>query len=148
MNGNIGPPFAVVGSLGFVMTSRWLLIALVTLTGCGGEVDNRTVDPTRGRLIALGQAYGRHLATKGKVPTKLADLEPELKELGNPEELSKSARDGQPFVILWGTRFTEKEAKIYIHEKEGQGGKRYVLMTDNATLEVPDDRFQTMPKVK
>ena len=130
------------------MTSRWLSIALITLTGCGGEVDKRTVDPTRQRLIALGQAYGRHLATKGRPPSKLADMEPELKELGNPEELSKSARDGQPFVILWGTRFTEKEAKIYMHEKEGQGGKRYILMTDGATLEVPDERFQTMPKVK
>lgn len=129
------------------MNPRWSIFVVLVLSGCGGAVENHPVDPTRQRLIALGQAYGR-VVSKGKTPAKIADLEAELKTLGDPEELTKSARDGQPFVILWGTRFTEPEAKMYMHENEGQGGKRFVLMTDGASYEVSDERFQTMPKVK
>lgn len=120
---------------------------MLALAGCSPTVENRPVDATRQRLIALGQAYGQTVA-KGKSPTKLADLEPALKALGDPDELSKSPRDGQPFVVLWGTRFTEPTPMIYMHEQDGKNGSRYILMTDGGCFEVSDERFQNMPKVK
>ncbi len=130
------------------MRLRWSMVGLLIFAGCtGATVEQRPVDATRQRLIALGQAYVQTFA-KGKAPTKLADLEPALKALGDPDELARSPRDGQPFVILWGTRFTEPDAKIYMHEQSGKGGTRFVLLTDGSSFEVSEERFQNMPKVK
>ena len=130
------------------MWSRLSILGMLVMAGCTTPtVEQRPIDQTRQRLIALGQAYAQTLA-KGKMPSKLADLQPALKSLGDPDELSTSPRDGQPFVILWGTRFTEPEARVYMHEQTGKSGSRFVLLTDGSSFEVSDERFQTMPKVK
>lgn len=129
------------------MTRLGLVLVLLLVAGCSNAVDQRPVDPTRQRLFALGRAYGEALAAR-KTPASLADLAPYLKEAGDVGELSKSPRDGQPFVILWGTKFTEPQPSIYIHEAAGVGGTRFVLMTDGAAYELPDEKFQKMPKVK
>lgn len=129
------------------MTPLRFALVLALLAGCSPAVDQRPVDPTRQRLFALGRAYGESLAAR-KTPASLADLAPYLKEAGNPDELSTSPRDGQPFVILWGTRFTEPQPTVYIHEKTGAGGTRFVLMTDGAAYELSEEKFQQSPKVK
>jgi len=98
------------------------------------------------RLQAVARAYGRALAS-GKTPTKLTDLEVYLKEDGDPAELTRSSRDQELFVILWGTRFTEPEPRIYAHEKTGKDGKRFVLMTDGAVYELTEEKFRATPKV-
>src|SRR5436190_13991851 len=113
------------------MSPRWPLLAFLVVAGCSNAVDVRPTEPTRQRLIALGRAYGQTIG-RGKTPATLADLEPALKEMGNPDELTKSPRDGQPFVILWGTKLTEAESKVFMYEKEGRGGTRFVLKTDGA----------------
>lgn len=121
--------------------------ALVCLTGCGGGVQERKVDPTAARLTSLGQAYGRVVGAN-KAPRSLADLDKHLKEMGDPAELSQSPRDGKPFVVAWGSRMTDPEPAVLAHEADGVGGRRFVLMTDGAVYELSDADFQKKPKAK
>jgi hypothetical protein len=55
-----------------------------------------------------------------------------LQELGDCEEVLRSPRDGQLYVILWGIGFAQdardpKPPAIIAYERHGANGKRYVL---------------------
>lgn len=127
---------------------RTSALALLLLAGCSGSaVDTRAVDPTQERLVVLARAYGR-AAGDGKAPKSFADLAPFLETPAAIDEISRSPRDGKPFVVLWGTKFTDPQPKVYIFETDGKNGHRFVALTDGGTREVSDEQFQTMPKAK
>lgn len=126
-----------------------LSFIVLLFAGCSGDaVDRRTVDPTQQRLIALVRAYGRTAVTTEKAPRNFGELTFDLAESGSNQEHLKSARDGKFFVVLWGTRFVDREPKIYMFEAEGAGGRRWVALTDGSTREVTEEQFQALPKAK
>src|SRR5947207_6280163 len=52
-------------------------------------------------LAKIQTAYDSATRKLGRPPANLEELNPHLRELGDPTELLRSPRDGQPYVILW-----------------------------------------------
>jgi hypothetical protein len=128
---------------------HFLLLGLVA--GCSGsprEV-NITMDKTQENLLHVGSAYSRYLESAKKPPTSTDHLKPYLKEFGNPDELLRSSRDGEPFVICWGvdlsappTWATQGSTPVIAYEKRGSGGQRYVLTTMRNAMLLSEEAFK------
>lgn len=105
-----------------------LLAMLFFGAGCA-ERPIGNLEDTR-RLGAIQYAYQEATRTLRRPPRHLQEIKSHLAELGNPDELLVSPRDGQPYVILWNidleTASTDPPT-IYAFEKVGVDGKRYVL---------------------
>jgi hypothetical protein len=126
---------------------------LVLLCGCSSSPEPLPVDETVRRLRDLGQAYGQFTVDHQRPPQNEKDLRRQLEKmkLGKPDELLRSPRDGQPFVIVWGfdvrqsgagqegagNKLTADQAgAIYMYERQGSGGERYVLYTHGSAVKL------------
>lgn len=96
-------------------------------------------------LRKIGQAYDLFSSTNNRAPRNDDELKPMFKELGDntdPDEILRSARDGQPFVINYGPMMDSDARDVVLaHEKDGADGKRYVLMQDRMVRVMSDDDF-------
>lgn len=126
----------------------WLL-PLAMLLGCGGGtvVVDQPLDPTHERLMKIGNAYTAYLEETGQPPRSEKQLRQALAEQGNPDELLRSPRDGQPFVICWGVDLFggldwAQNTPVLAYEKQGTGEKRYVLTAIRSVQEISEDEFQ------
>ena len=78
-----------------------VLILATAAVGCGQrDVVNNGPAGVR-NLRSVAKAYSV-TATRVRPPTCVEDIMPVLKEIGDPGELLRSPRDGQPYVIVWG----------------------------------------------
>ena len=127
-------------------------LLLLLVTGCTGsprEV-NVAIDKTQESLLHIGHAYSRYLDSAKRPPTSAEQLKPYLKEFGNPDELFRSTRDGEPFVICWGVDLSAPPAwaapgstPVIAYEKRGSEGQRYVLTTMGNAMLLTDADFST-----
>lgn len=127
-------------------------MALVALTGATGCTPSEVVvqaklEPAHESLMRVGTAYYRFNTRYGKAPTGVADLKPFLKEFGNPDELLRSPRDGEPYVICWGVDLQRPQpwvqsTGVLAYERRGAEGKRYVLTTMRSVVLMTDEEFR------
>jgi hypothetical protein len=113
-----------------------LLCSWAVLAGCSSSSPTTVLarlDPTQEKLIKIKLAYSHFLSEKGTPPRSAEDLRPLLASGGdNPDDILRSSRDAQPFVICWGVDINAKlpwakTVPVLAYEKEGVGGSRYVL---------------------
>jgi hypothetical protein len=124
-----------------------MLAAVATFVGCSKEVRvEAKLDATHERLMRIGSAYVQ-FNTKNKRPPKSAeDIKPLLRAYGNFEELLRSPRDGEPYVICWGVDLLvppkwAKTTPVLACEQRGAQGKRYVLTTLRSVEQLSDEQF-------
>lgn len=113
---------------------RWVVCVVIAciLAGCGrrGVVADEDESRAQQALKTVSAAYTACLAKKGKPPASVEELKPFLPADAAPEELLRSPRDGQPFVILWGTdprKGMDVKPLVIAYEAQGKGGIRMVF---------------------
>jgi hypothetical protein len=132
-----GPGRAAPGPLRFCLRLPGvccLLLGWLGAAGCGAPAGAPVPkdDPARESLEHIGDAYGRATFGLNRPPANLKELQPYLKEQGDPAKLLRSPNDGEDFVIVWGVELRQLKARgndvpIVAFEKTGKGGQRYVL---------------------
>lgn len=103
--------------------------------GSGSNVVEATVpaSDTQRRLNSIGDAYQRASMRLNRAPKSVQDIAQGLKEQGlKLDETLKSADDGLPFEIVWGTdlraiKGSGSDIPIVAFERQGKEGKRHVL---------------------
>jgi hypothetical protein len=61
---------------------------------------------------------------------------------GDPDQYLRSPRDGQPYVVLYGTALDpDARSTILAHEKDGVEGKRYVITLSRDVKLLTADEF-------
>jgi hypothetical protein len=125
------------------------LAACAAVAGCPSSpvVVNAPLDRSHENLMHIGTAYDRFTTRHAQAPTGVEQLRPFLKELGDPDELLRSPRDGEPYAICWGVdlRVRPKWATstpVLAYEKRGADGKRYVLTTLRSVSLMTDQEFK------
>lgn len=140
----------------------WLSAAaaavLVSFSGCGG--DDGLNSPTAKKLTSVSTLYLDYAVGKaGAGPPNDAALKKHIKGLyasvlahhgidpNNLDDLFKSERDGQPFVVLYGTSVTSVSAnskQVIAHEATGKNGKRLVATAGMKVLSVTDAELEKL----
>lgn len=128
------------------------VILLLPMCGCGQRSVVGPVDQTRAKLQAISGAYLAATLKAGKAPAKPDDLLPFLGDESTSEaqkrETFRSDNDGEEFVIAWGVDFRKQGVDglsrdvIFVYEKRGKRGQRYVLKLPSDIFVIPDDVFQ------
>lgn len=120
-------------------------IASAGLIGCSSKKSQRTEEPGVTNLRKIGQAYDYFTQEKHRAPQNDEELKPMFKELNDntdPDDILRSKRDGQPFVIYYGPKMDSDARDIILaHEQDGADGKRYVLTQDRMVREMSDEEF-------
>ncbi len=138
------------------MRGVWLVavehMALVALAGAIGCTPSEVVvraklEPAHENLMHVGTAYYRFNTQYRKPPTGSADLKPLLKEFGNPDDLLRSPRDGEPYVICWGVNLLVPQpwvqsTGVLAYERRGAEGKRYVLTTVQSVVLMTEEEWR------
>lgn len=82
---------------------------------------------------------------KNRGPKDEAELKHYLGQLGEPgtpEDFMISRRDKQPFVIYYGNAIHPDGGElVLVHEKDGAGGKRFVLTLGGNVKALTDEEF-------
>jgi hypothetical protein len=125
----------------------FIAIALaICLAGCTSKPGASSAAlAEKANLSTIGRAY--HTATEklGHPPANVEQLRPFLHELGDPAEILRSPRDGEPYVIIYGFDIRkpfDMPPPIWAHERRGAHGKRYVITVMGVNL-MTDDEFAT-----
>jgi hypothetical protein len=129
----------------------WAALAL----GCGSSkpvvVDSVA---SQKNLQRIAGAYAMFAAKQGRPPKDLNDLKPQLE--GGPDklvasEVLRSPDDGEEYVIIYGVSVIELAQKginpnvVIAYEKNGSGGKRWVLKMPSQVLQMTDAEFKKAP---
>ena len=131
-----------------VVRNTVLLLAVAGPAACSKEVRvEAKLDPAHEHLMRIGSAYIQFNTNNHRPPQSVGDLKPFLKEFGSIEELLRSPRDGQPFVICWGVDLLvpptwAKSTPILAYEKRGAEGERYILTTLRSVEQLSEEQFQ------
>ncbi len=126
---------------------NWLVSPLVffALGGCGGG--GQSTAPTEISLRKLASYYGMYISThKGSTPTSEAELRGFIKTKApdaDIDELFRSTRDNQPYVVYYLGNAKIAPDRVIAHEKDGSGGKRFVAFSTTAVRELDDAEFKT-----
>jgi hypothetical protein len=122
-------------------SARIVILMLVgaVAQGCGGGISPTGGDAdfqTRRTMSALASFYGDYLSAYGAPPKDEASFRTFLAEdsariermdIGGIDGLLKSPRDGQPLVVVYGTKITPAGAPNspwVAHEQTGVDGKQ------------------------
>jgi hypothetical protein len=131
------------------------MLLCAALVGCGG--------PKQGvpsGIVEIERLAGWYQYYKTKHNNKPPPNEQELvsfiqKELAqrgatdDPQELLKSPRDGQKYVIQYGkTNSTSPDRNVAVYESEGHNGKKLLAFESKWSQEVDDGQLQTFLSTK
>jgi hypothetical protein len=146
------PQLRTIGVIGWVLVP-WLAL----ICGCGGSGASAAAPDAKERITQLSRLYKAYFERNKKGP---AD-EKSLREFGQkltPEErkgylvgddiesLFVSPRDKQKYVIRYNQRLEPTGAKGVIWEAEGQGGRRFVALTNGYVEEYGEAMFKDYTK--
>ena len=103
---------------------------ILAITGCSDKPRVTEVPQAYKNLMIIRDAYFKATDKLQRPPANREELLPYLKESGDPDEILKSANDGEEFVILYGVNYrTVQLQPVTVYEKKGRNGKRLVLRT-------------------
>ena len=125
-----------------------LLAAGSILPGCSPTevIVHAKLDPSHENLVHIRTAYVRFNTANRRPPAGPEDLKPFLREFGNPEEILRSPRDRDLYVICWGVDLSRPPswatgAPVLAYERRPVEGKRYVLTTHGSVSLMGDEEF-------
>ncbi len=128
--------------------TRWLGVVLaLPLVGCSSGPVQVEGDTGGANLGKVGIAYLRATEQLGRPPRNLDELKPVLqREFGDADGLLRSPNDGQPYVVIWGVDITRAvpgvtAPVVVAYERQGVGGKRYVLTVGVGIRSLTDQDF-------
>lgn len=124
--------------------SLFAFVALaLALAGCSKPV--LAEDRAAANLRKIGQAYELAADLRNRPPRTVEEVRRMFKELGEtraPDELLRSPRDGQPYVIVFGAAFdVDDRDTLLAYEKNGAEGARYVLTLGREVKLMKDEEF-------
>jgi hypothetical protein len=130
------------------------LLALLGGSGCGSG-KAKMPEATVFQLKAIGRAYVAATLETGRPPKNKEEVLKALKEMPedyqNPEDIFRSKRDNQEFVIFWDVDLRGVDSRkqstwpVLAYERQGKDGKRYVLQFRDLVRELPDDDIANLP---
>jgi hypothetical protein len=105
---------------------------LLVVPGCGGRgvTEIKQQGEAGENLNVIARAYNAATEKNNHPPANVEELNPFLPPGVDQDSLFRSPRDGQPFVILWGTDArTGMDVRPLVigYEKRGSGGDRFVF---------------------
>lgn len=126
-----------------------LLVCLVLMlsAGCGGgpsQVEQQAIESEVNHLNAIQMAYMEYTGKNDKPPQSPDDLKDYFEDGVDVNSVYTSNRDGQPYVVLWGTDFRQHSGTkplVIAYEKDGEGGKRLVF-TGFGVIEMTESEFR------
>ncbi len=101
----------------------------MALSGCGSPTPEPR-DEGSNHLMDISQAYLRYTTDRGQPPQSAEDIQPLLPADSTTTDYYRSTRDGEPFVILWGTdprAGMDIKPLVIGYEQQGKDGMRYVF---------------------
>lgn len=107
----------------------WLFAGVLS-SGCARKTLDKTAGLAAENLTTLANAYIRATDKNGKPPKGPEDIKPFFPQGTDLEKAFRSARDGEPFVIIWGTNPREGmdlKPMVIGYEKNGAAGTRMVF---------------------
>lgn len=135
------------------------LLLLGVLVGCS-DPGRRNQAAEDSPLKPIARFYAEYVTQhQGKPPQGEAEFKAYLKEPKNAERLQKehqitdidklliSPRDSKPFIIYYGAMSKNSGpggAPVVGYEQQGLGGKRLVVSTLGAVVEVDDGEFRKL----
>ena len=135
----------------------WIGIGLLVAgvgPGCSGNTSTVSTGDDSAKQVSqnlntIATAY-RAATEKNKRPPKgPEELKPFLTNVTDQTGLFRSARDGEPFVIIWGTdprTGLELKPLVIAYEKKGKGGDRFVFSVMGVTqMEAADFAAANFP---
>jgi hypothetical protein len=129
----------------------FLLVPFLTLPcGCGSSVANKSgpAYPSDANLATIGRLYARAERKLGRPPNKPDELKPFLAAGDDIDQMLVSPNDGQPYVVVWGTKLASAPDQYVIiaYERAGSKGLRVVLCPSGTrTLADADFAKSTFP---
>lgn len=135
-----------------VFRGVWLcsLAAFVlSAAGCGGSTEPKVVQTeapeAQTRLMAINNAYTQFLEQHQRPPRNEKELRQALTE-GNPDEVLRSPRDGEPFAICYGVDLFgplewAHSTPVLAYEQRGDGS-RYVLSIPGGVFLLDEQEFK------
>jgi hypothetical protein len=120
----------------------WMCVAVFAIAGCGGP----QTAPTEISLRKLASYYGMYISShKGAAPANEKELRGFISAKDGDadlESLFRSARDGQPYVVIYHGTAKTMPSTVIAHEKEGQAGKRFVAFSTTEVRELDEATFK------
>ena len=119
-------------------------LALVLLLGCSPKAKNdpATTEVTE-NLRVLANAYLAATQKNNRPPKGPEELKPFLPRGVTDDKVYRSARDGEPFVVIWGAdprKGMDVKPMVIAYEKTGKGGERTVF-TAMGVMTMTNDNF-------
>lgn len=124
-----------------------LVLVGIAVVGCGDVPSHEQQEEASAeydRLSAISTAYNDYTAKNNKPPTGPDELKPFFPESVDSATVFTSARDGQPYVIIWGTDSRKQSGNrplVFGYEQTGKDGSRMVL-TGFGVMEMTDTQFK------
>ncbi len=121
-----------------------LAVVVVIATGCSSGPQHADLSKVEASLNMIANAYASARQPSGKGPATLDQLKAAMADItavvgGKPDDFLVSARDGQPFVVLYGLAMNNNP--VVAHEKTGKDGSRWVVDMRKVPRLVPDAEF-------
>jgi hypothetical protein len=137
---------AIIAKVDFRIRVAWLL-GMLGLAGCGGQSVEQPPNPTEDRLLKIGDAYLKAAGRLKRPPRTFEEIKPGL-EGAVAADFLRSPNDGEPFAIIWGVNYNtlppggSDPFTVAAYEKNGVGGKRYVLRFPKSVVSLTDEEFR------
>src|SRR5262249_53437679 len=124
----------------------WLVFFAGGVAGCGTGPNVIPLTKSEKSLTYIALAYGEAHSRLGHGPKKAEELKPDLKKVGNPEEVLISPNDGQPYVVVWGANPTrggptdyKQMFPILAYENKGVRGLRALTDIRGRPMTIPEE---------
>jgi hypothetical protein len=122
-----------------VAATSWL-----SLTGCSSKPPPKREDTAAINLRKIVQGYDLAEDRLHRGPRDEEELKRFLVQTDmtiDPEQVLRSPRDGQPYVVIYGARLDPYGRDIIAYEQEGADGNRYVITLSRDVRLLTADEF-------
>lgn len=126
-----------------------LILGCTSRKDIGKSLAPDELTPEGEAILHIGQAYRDAYTARKKPPASIKDLTPYLAKFGDPDKVSVSPNDGEPYEITWGVvpghpPRVMKVSPFLVCEKSGKDGKRYVLDFTFKVRCLTDEQFEKL----
>jgi hypothetical protein len=129
-----------------VAAGLMLVGAMITpaLSGCSSKTPPKREDTAAINLRKIVQGYDLAEDRLHRGPRDEEELKRYLAQTDmtiDPEQVMRSPRDGQPYIVIYGARLDPYGRDILAYEQEGADGSRYVITLSRDVRLLTADEF-------